>query len=301
MALYKMQISAHNLTAHKILKNEVDLILPKFIREHRNKREIFGAIISGFLGLAFEGISSFLHNKRHKALQKAVKAMSITTNAQRNKLMQLENSLIMYRVYNAETLTKLVETAQLLHSCQALVEQLFAGQQVVAYKMYSKMQHACSVQHYVMKSLLYLCTMKEKYIAVYNEFMTQLHIYMKAVRILAKGYLPISLITPYKLQEIINTVKETLTKSNPDYDIVIKRLHLYYDMKLVTFSIDKDRNLIIQFPIFVQPYMQQPLILCQLETVPVPIIDENPNAQSYTELKIKKLYIALNSETFINI
>ena len=39
---------------------------------------------------------------------------------------------------------------------------------------------------------------------------------MKAVRILAKGYLPISLITPYELQEIINLVKETLIKSNPD-------------------------------------------------------------------------------------
>ena len=34
---------------------------------------------------------------------------------------------------------------------------------------------------------------------------------------------------------------------NPDYDIVIKRLHLYYDMKLVTFSIDRDKNVIIHF------------------------------------------------------
>ena len=33
MSLYKMQITAHNLTAHKILKNEVDLILPKFQTE----------------------------------------------------------------------------------------------------------------------------------------------------------------------------------------------------------------------------------------------------------------------------
>ena len=104
-----------------------------------------------------------------------------------------------------------------------------------------------------------------------------------------------------KLQEILNSVKETLTKSNPDYDIVIKRLHLYYDMKLVTFGIDRYQNLIIQFPVFVQPYTWQPLILYQLETVPVPIIDENSNAQSYTELKLKKLYIALNSETYINI
>ena len=90
-------------------------------------------------------------------------------------------------------------------------------------------------------------------------------------------------------------MKETLIKSNPDYDKVIKRLHLYHDIKLVTFGVDKDQNLIIQFPIFVQPYTQQPLTLYQLETVPVPIIDENLNAQSYTELKIKKPYIALNS------
>ena len=84
---------------------------------------------------------------------------------------------------------------------------------------------------------------------------------------------------------------------HPD-DIVNKRLHSCYDMKLVTFSIDKDRNLIIQFLIFVQPYTQQPLIVYQLETVPLPIIDENLNAQLYTELKIKKPYIALNSETY---
>ena len=136
IALYKMQISIHNLTAHKILKNEVDLILPKFHKECRNKRGIFGAIISGFLGLAFEGILSFLHHKRHKVLQMAVKAMSVTMEAQRNKLMHSENSLIMYRVYNAETLAKLVETAQVLHSQQSLVEELFAGQQVAAYKIY---------------------------------------------------------------------------------------------------------------------------------------------------------------------
>ena len=49
--------------------------------------------------------------------------MSITTDAQRNKLMHLENSLIIYGVYNAETLSKLVKTVQVVHSCKTLVEQ----------------------------------------------------------------------------------------------------------------------------------------------------------------------------------
>ena len=52
-------------------------------------------------------------------------------------------------------------------------------------------------------------------------------------------------------------------------------------MQMVTFVIDRDKNLIIPFPVFVQPYTQQPLILYQLETVPLPIIDQNTQAHSY--------------------
>ena len=87
--------------------------------------------------------------------------------------------------------------------------------------------------------------------------------YASVIRILAKGYLPNTLITPEKLQEILHEVRKTLRITNPDYDWVIDRLHLYYNMQLATFGIDKDRNLIIQFLIFVQPYTQQPLILYQ--------------------------------------
>ena len=142
---------------------------------------------------------------------------------------------------------------------------------------------------------------QDKYIMLYRELITQLHVYASTIRILAKGYLPIPLVTPSKLREILNEVKTAIWKTNPDYDLVIDRLHLYCDMQLVTFSIYKDKNLIIQFPVFVQPYMQQPLILYQLETVPVPIIYQNTQVQSYTLLKVNKLYIALKYETYISI
>ena len=69
-------------------------------------------------------------------------------------------------------------------------------------------------------------------------------------------------------------------------------------MKLVTLGIDSKRNLIIQFPVFVQPYTQERLTMYQIETVPVPILDENEQVQSYTQLKIDKPYIALNTEMY---
>ena len=107
------------------------------------------------------------------------------------------------------------------------------------------------------------------------------------IRILSKGYLPISLMPPSKLQAILEQVRLVLAKTNKDYDLVLTRLYLYYDMKLVTFGIDNQRNLIIQFPVFVQPYTQTRLTLYQIETVPVPVLDTNYQAQSYTRLKIE--------------
>ena len=69
-------------------------------------------------------------------------------------------------------------------------------------------------------------------------------------------------------------------------------------MKQVTFRIDEERNLIMQFPVFVQPYRQRRLVMYQIETVPFPILDKNEQAQLYMQLKINKLFIALNSETY---
>ena len=72
-----MQINVCNKTAHHILKNEVDWILPKFPEGRKSKIGIFGTIILVFVGLAFEGISSFLHNRRHKVLHAAVHTKEI--------------------------------------------------------------------------------------------------------------------------------------------------------------------------------------------------------------------------------
>ena len=129
----------------------------------------------------------------------------------------------------------------------------------------------------------------------------ELKLYSKAIRVLSKGYLPISLLPPSKLEKIWSEVRIAIAKSNKDYDLVLTRLYIYYDMKLVTFGIDSKRNLIVQFPVFIQPYTKKRLIMYQIETVLVPILDKNEQAQSYTELKVEKPYIALNEETYITL
>ena len=122
----------------------------------------------------------------------------------------------------------------------------------------------------------FLRIIQDKYISLYRELITQMHTYVLPIRVLAKGYLPNTLLTPRKLQGVLAEFKKSLYHTNPDYTLVLDRL-------------------------FIQPYTQKPLILYKLEIVPVPILDENIEAQSYTHLKVKKPYLALNSETYISL
>ena len=231
---YRKQTESVNNTAHLILKNGIDLILPQLLTKH--KHGIIMTLVSSFIGLAYKGISSFLHNRRHKELHKAVKAMDSKTAIHHNKLMHFEDSMVMYGIYNAEIPKQLINTVHCIQNTTSSNEKLFAGQWSTAtlQSLYSNVQ---GIKHYSVNSLLYLRTIQDTYVLLYKELITQLHIYATAIRIMAKGYLPISLITPLKLKEILNEVRNTVKKINPDYDLVIKRLHLYYHMKLVTLAL----------------------------------------------------------------
>ena len=57
----KRLIKSYNNMAHNILENEINLILPQIPRKH--KQGIITTLVSSFIGLVYEGISSFLHHK----------------------------------------------------------------------------------------------------------------------------------------------------------------------------------------------------------------------------------------------
>ena len=122
---YAKLINSYNNTAHTILEKEIKLLLPQV-----NRKQKFGIIItlvSNFIGLAYEGISSFLQHKQNNALLKAVNAMNNKANIQHNKLMKLDDTMLMYGIYNAETLEKLIQTLLEIYNTTSSHEKLFAG------------------------------------------------------------------------------------------------------------------------------------------------------------------------------
>ena len=150
-------------------------------------------IASSVIGLAYEGISSFLHHSRHKALHKAVKVMEKKTELQCNKIHHLEDSMIMYGVYNSDTLTELTDTVHRMQNMTMWKQRTFAGRLNQWFEMNL---HQEGMHHYAINSVLYLTSVRDKYVNMYERFIEELRIYSKAIRILSKGYLPISLLPP---------------------------------------------------------------------------------------------------------
>ena len=72
VSYYSKVIVSYNTTVHNILVNEIRPLLPQISKQ---KCGLITTLVSGFIGLAYEGISSFLQRKCNDALQKAMIAM----------------------------------------------------------------------------------------------------------------------------------------------------------------------------------------------------------------------------------
>ena len=57
---------------------------------------------------------------------------------------------------------------------------------------------------------------------MYKRFLNQLSQYSQATGVLSKGHLLITLLSPLKLNIILQKVRETVQKENKDCDIMIK-------------------------------------------------------------------------------
>ena len=67
------------------------------------------------------------------------------------------------------------------------------------------------MHNYVINYVLFLTTVREKYVKMYERFIEELKLYSKAIRVLSKGYLPISLLPPSKLEKILKEVRIAMT------------------------------------------------------------------------------------------
>ena len=83
--------------------------------------------------------------------------------------------------------------------------------------------------------------------------------------------------------------------------LAIRHITEYYDLKLAMFGLDLDGSMVVAFPVFVEDHASKPKTLYEIETVKVPIANRNLEADSYSEVKYSKPYLAINDDYYIQL
>ena len=255
--------------------------------------------IAGLVTLAVESVSGYLQSKRNKNIAVAVRALSEENGHIRNQLNRYEEDLLLYGEFNMNSTEEIVETLQEMYSRQTLVEEVVANLTRNWPAIY--LENPAGAALYSSHASIYLSTLTEKYLAMLRDLLTSLEKLVSAIKTLSEGKIPIELFPPKMLKQFTEDVEKELLKSHPQYTLAFPHISYYYDMELVTFGVDRNKSLVITFPIFIKPVQSEPLVLYEIETVDVPVEDMNPTLDSFTRVKISKPYLAANSHNYIQL
>ena len=260
-------------------------------------RRGFGSILAkalpGLITLAIESVSSYIKGRQQQRINTAVEELRSDDNKIKNDLKQYRNELLMYGRYNLKSLRGIINTINALHDKQTYFER------AVKQKDFNFRKLDMDAVNYNFEVMMYMKNVREEHVVSYREAVKAAR---DGIAIVTQGRLPRALISDNQLREILGKVDAMVKRNYPDYVLAAKHISHYRDMKVVTFSVDQQaHSLILTFPAFIKNYKQPPLSLYEVETVPVPIIDKNVKADSYSQVRIEKSYIAAGTDYYIQL
>ena len=259
-------------------------------------------IIGGLFTVATELISSYLSKKRDRAIRKSVDRMKTDMIVMKNKLRTLETDFTMYGEFalnSTETILELIERSNRDKGLEGL-EKIIAGKDIEFLERSLKVGHTPAIYQQVMNN--YFALVENRQIYLYEKLHEELKRLLQGIARLSTGRLPPEIFPHHQIQNIIEQVTKMIRDRNTNYKIALNNTNDYYDMKLVTFKVDPNTHaLIVTFPILIRPIEETPLRMYEIETVHVPIPDENLETDSYTRVITEKPYIAVNNEYYIQL
>ena len=202
----------------------------------------------------------------------------------------------MYGRYNLNSLRGVINTINALHDRQTYFER------AVRQKDFNFRRSDMDTVNYNFDTMMYLENVREEHVVTYREAVKAARDFLDGIAIVTQDRLPRALISDNQLREILGKVDAMVKRNYPDYVLAATHIFHYRDMKMVTFAVDQQtHSLIVTFPAFIKIYKQPPLSLYEVETVPVPIIDKNVKANSYSQVRIEKSYIAAGTDYYIQL
>ena len=302
--VHLIQIKEKYLRAQirKVMEDDLFAAFPSLSPAKRAKRglvSVIGAII-GLIPITVEAIGSFLHKKRDRAISRSVQAMRESNQLTDKMLTQLQQDFVMYGNFNVENSVAIVDQINDLEGKMEHFHKAITGNDDHWKRKFLTGYEGRVIFEQQLNN--YLEVQRFKHNEMLETLLSSLKEMVHSISVLGEGKLPSSLFPPSLLKDITSQALSVVKRDNPEYQLAIEDLTRYYDMDLVTFCLDTlDNSLVVTFPIFIEDYQNKRLALYELETVPVPIDDQNYQADSYTQMIPSKPYLAVNHDFYIQL
>ena len=123
---------------------------------------------------------------------------------------------------------------------------------------------------------------------------------MIGIENLNSGYLTHRILDPQVLSKYLETIKDNLEDTAPEYKPVLISVYQYYGNSLASFTNTID-GLLLQLPILIKLKVQTPMSLFSIETVPIPLDAETylGEKREYTHIIPGAKYIALTDNNYV--
>ena len=145
-----------------------------------------------------------------------------------------------------------------------------------------------------------------RYLMLYESILSELDHFLDALDNLSKNQSSHSVIPPKEMNDLIAHVNVVLKTQYPNYELVVSRVHDYYNLPFSMFAC-QGNTLMIHISFYIKLINQEPLHMYELKSIPVPyhmneeLIEENESKYTYTKIKPSTEILAMVSNSQINL
>ena len=262
--------------------------------------------ISALFDLAFKGVDYYLDHKRNQKMNKAFKVIFRKQKQMQKDIVTLRKDMMSIA---HTTLEEFVAIRKELHANQQdirfLTNRVMWIHNLVLVGLEQQSDLADAVQFLTLMASTLMMKM-ERYLATYERLISELDHFLDALDNLSNGLLSHTVIAPSILKTMVEHVESQLLQFYPDYELVLNKVYQLYNLPFIHFSY-ANGTIAIQIPLFIKPRLQEPLVLFDVYSIPVPyhmnpdLVEESDNKNTYTWIKPAQELLAMSTDTYITL
>ena len=262
--------------------------------------------IVDLISLGIQGFTTFNTNRKVNQLKKGMKKLFEGKHRLEKKVVKLENDMISLAHITIEGLEHLhgetVRQGRHIRNLKARVKKL----ELIVDHMKTCIADNTNSIRFLSNMFGILLYDLNRYLMLYESILSELDHFLDALDNLSNNQLSHSVTPPKEMSDLIIHVNEVLSTQYPNYELVVSRVHDYYNLPFSTFAC-QGNTLMVHISFYIKLINQEPLHMYEIKSIPVPyhmneeLIDETESKYTYNKIKPSTEILAMGSNSQINL